>query len=311
MNFEYMPELELALRLPAGAAGHRARLRAALPRLQAQRLALAAALGRAPLCAIRRHPRADDGARAHSHAASAAAIRASSVAGRCRSAAVTKTTRPAGLPQPVEAPPVLGELPVLGVPQPVVLERDLPLRPGEVDPRDEATAVAVTRYCATGARQPAAAAISSRSRVSCGDSASPSAQRADRSAPAARPRPARGRRDGSDLRQVDDARRDHLVDGDDGVVPRQQPRRAARPSPPARRHAGRRGGAHRCRAGSAARRTPQARDAGAGAIRGGTVTSTSSSGADQVDAPQHRRAPPGDHRVRQEEQAAARPAARG
>ena len=43
MNFEYMPELRLALRLSAGAAGHRGRLRAALPRLQAQRLALAGA----------------------------------------------------------------------------------------------------------------------------------------------------------------------------------------------------------------------------------------------------------------------------
>ena len=58
MNFEHMPELELALRLPAGAAGHRPLLRAPLPRLQAQRLAVAAGPGR---CALYpRHTARDD-----------------------------------------------------------------------------------------------------------------------------------------------------------------------------------------------------------------------------------------------------------
>ena len=51
------------------------------------------------------------------------------------------------------------------------------LREGEVDPAHEARRSSNTRNCATGGGSPASS-ISSRSRVSCGDSASPSASAA-------------------------------------------------------------------------------------------------------------------------------------
>ena len=48
MNFDHMPELRLAVRLPGGPAGVLAHLRGAAPRLQALRLAVSGQPGRRP-----------------------------------------------------------------------------------------------------------------------------------------------------------------------------------------------------------------------------------------------------------------------
>ena len=90
------------------------------------------------------------------------------------SAAVTKMTSQPASRSRLSRSRSLRELPVLGVPQAVVLERHLPVRPGEVDPGDEAAAVRARGTAPPGAGRPLRP-ISNRSRVSWGDSASPSA----------------------------------------------------------------------------------------------------------------------------------------
>ncbi len=113
--------------------------------------------------------------------------------------------RPPSRTGPASRPPARLDAPAVGgdlrrVPRALVLERDALLRPGEVDPGDERPA-SRTVYWATGGGRPASRTVS-RSRVSCGDPASPSARSA--AARACRhPRPVRSaateRSDASEL----------------------------------------------------------------------------------------------------------------
>ena len=293
MNFEYMPELDWRYGYPLVLLVIAIVLRAALPRLQAQRLAVARPLGRR--CARSTSSAAGCGGHAHSHAAESGRDPRQQLPGRCRSAAVTKTTVHPASRSRLSRRRSLANWPRSACQSPSYSSATL--RSGQAK-STRATKPGAVDHPVLGdrRRQPAAAGSAAAAASPAGDSGQPVREGADRARPR-RTGPRRPRRGpGSRARSTTPGR----PAGPTATT-------ASSPGAPRQPDRSRLGRGHRDARRHRARRGPRSRPAGPG---GRACAAGARSAARSVrrrprpgEVTPHRTAAlrPGDHRVRQEE----------